>query len=109
MNYIKIAEKAELTSGGKKKVSVGGKDILLTNIEGTYYAVENTCPHMGGSLVEGKLDGHHIVCPRHGSSFDVTTGKLFSPGKLLFIKVKPRDLLSFPVKIEGNDILVGIE
>ena len=109
MNYIKIAQTSELTSGGKKKVSVGGKEILLTNIDGKFYAVDNTCPHMGGSLVEGKLDGYHIICPRHGSSFDVTTGKLFSPGKLLFIKVKAHDLQSYPVKIEGTNILVGVE
>jgi 3-phenylpropionate/trans-cinnamate dioxygenase ferredoxin component len=109
MNYIKIAQTTELTSGGKKKVSVGGKEILLTNIEGSFYAVDNTCPHMGGSLVEGKLDGHHIVCPRHGTSFDVTTGKFFAPGKLLFIKINTHDLKCYPVKIEGANILIGIE
>ncbi|MDD3350424.1 MAG: Rieske (2Fe-2S) protein [Eubacteriales bacterium] len=109
MKYIKIAETTELREGSKKKIVVEGKDILLTNIQNSYYAIENTCPHMGGSLYEGDLDGTHIVCPKHGSAFDVTTGKLVEAGKLLFIKLKVRDVKSYPLKIEGTDIMLGME
>lgn len=109
MRYIKVAEINEIAAGNKKKVSAEGKEILLTHIEGAYYAVDNTCTHMGGSLYDGKLEGRHIVCPKHGSVFDVTTGKAVEGGKLLFIKVKIRDLGNYPVKIEGNDLLIGIE
>jgi 3-phenylpropionate/trans-cinnamate dioxygenase ferredoxin subunit len=109
MNYVKVAQISELPLGSKKKVVWKDKVILLTNINNTYFAVDNTCPHMGGSLVDGNLDGNHIVCPRHGSIFDVTTGKVVQSGKLLFIKVKVHDLQSYPVKIEGPDLLIGIE
>ena len=109
MKYVKAAQAIELGPGNKKKVSLEGKEILLTNINDSYYAVDNTCTHMGGSLYEGDLDGSHIVCPKHGSIFDVMTGEVITRGKLFFINVKVHNLQSYPVKIEGNDIMIGIE
>lgn len=109
MRYIKVAQIAEIPAGNKKKISAEGKEILVTNIDGSYYALDNTCTHMGGSLYDGKLEGHHIVCPRHGSVFDATTGKALGGGKLLFLKVKVSDLKTYPVKVEGTDLLIGIE
>ena len=108
MNYVKVAKTDELQAGEKRKVSIEDKQILLTNIQDSYYAIDNTCPHMGGSLFDGKLEGSHIVCPRHGSVFDVTTGKAVEGGKLIF-KIKVHDVSNYPVKIDGNDVLIGIE
>ena len=108
MDFIKVAETTELEPGGKKMVTLKGVDILITNIEGVYHAVDNRCPHMGGSLVEGVLEGTHITCPLHGSIFDVVTGEVVKPGKLLFMSVKVHDLRKYPLKIEGNDILIAI-
>ena len=48
MDFIKVAETTELEPGGKKMVTLKGIDILITNIEGVYHAVDNRCPHMGG-------------------------------------------------------------
>jgi 3-phenylpropionate/trans-cinnamate dioxygenase ferredoxin subunit len=109
MKYIKVAQITEIPAGSKKKISAEGKEILVTNIDGSYYAVDNTCTHMGGSLYDGKLEGQHIVCPRHGSVFDVTTGKALGGGKLLFLKVKVSDLKTYPTKVEGTDLLIGFE
>jgi 3-phenylpropionate/trans-cinnamate dioxygenase ferredoxin component len=109
MNYVKVAQTTELADGSKRRINYQGKDILLTNIQNIYYAIDNTCPHMGGSLYDGKLDGSHIVCPKHGSIFDVKTGQVVESGKLFFIHVKVHDLHSYPIKIEGTDLLIGIE
>lgn len=109
MKYFKIAQTTEFSAGSKMKISWEGKDILLTNIQDEYYAIDNTCPHMGGSLYDGNLEGSHITCPKHGSVFDVKTGEVVQQGKLLFIKVKVHDLHSYPVKIDGTDILIGTE
>lgn len=109
MEFIKVANTNQLNPGEKMKITYNGKDILLTNLANTYYAIDNSCSHMGGSLVEGTLEGNHIICPRHGSVYDVTNGKLVQSGKLLFIKVKATDLHSYPVKTEGTDLLIGIE
>jgi 3-phenylpropionate/trans-cinnamate dioxygenase ferredoxin subunit len=109
MEYVKVAQTTELREGEKKKISLEGKEILLTNIQNSYYAIDNKCSHMGGSLYDGKLDGSHVICPRHGSIYDVTTGKVVQSGKLFFMKAKVHDLNSYPVKIEGIDLLLGIE
>jgi len=109
MNVVKIAQITDFNPGDKKKVKVGHKEILVTNISGTYYAIDNACSHMGGSLYDGKLDGTHATCPRHGSTFDVTTGKVVQPGKMFHISVGVSDLHSYPVRIEGTDILLEFE
>ena len=109
MKYVKIAQTTDLKIGEKKKIFVEGKEILLANIDGAYYSIDNKCPHMGGSLADGKLEGNNIVCPKHGSIFDVKTGKVSMRGKLFFIDVKVTDLKSYPVKIEDEDILIDIE
>ncbi len=109
MEFIKVANTNQLNPGEKMKITYHGKDILLTNLANSYYAIDNSCSHMGGSLAEGTLEGTHIICPRHGSVYDVTNGKLVQSGKLLFIKVKATDLHSYPVKTEGTDLFIGIE
>lgn len=108
MEYQKVALSTDLGPGEKIKVNIEDKTILLVNIDGAYYAIDNTCPHMGGSLFEGKLEGANIICPRHGSSFDVRTGKLVAGGKLFLVKIKAADVKSYPVKIEGTSILLDI-
>lgn len=109
MEYIKVASTSELKDVRKKKVSLGDREILLANVDGEYYAVDNRCTHMGGSLCDGELEGSSIVCPRHGTRFDVRTGKVAEKGKILFIKVKAEDIRTYPVKVEGTDIFVGVE
>jgi 3-phenylpropionate/trans-cinnamate dioxygenase ferredoxin subunit len=109
VNYIKIAQTNEVKDGEKKIFTLNNKVLLMTNIQNTYYAIDNKCPHMGGSLFDGNLDGYSITCPRHGSVFDVRTGKLIKNGKIAFINLKVKDAQAYPVKIEGNDILIGLQ
>lgn len=109
MHYVKVAQTDEIKDGEKKKITLDKKVLLLANISDTYYAIDNKCPHMGGSLFDGNLDGYNIVCPKHGSVFDVRTGKAIKSGKFVFIKVNAGDTQAYPVKIEGTDILVGLE
>jgi len=109
MNFVKAAKTSELTTGNKKKISLDSQEIMLVNLDGTYYALNNKCPHMGGSLADGILEGDQITCPRHGAGFNVKTGKNFRDAKILFAKMKVKDAQSLPVKVEGEDILVGIE
>jgi 3-phenylpropionate/trans-cinnamate dioxygenase ferredoxin component len=109
MKFIKAAQTSELTPGNKLKVTVEGKTILLANIDGTFYAIDNKCPHLGGSLSDGNLDGENIVCPKHGAIFSLKSGKNMGVAKILFLKITPNDAKTYPVKIEGYDILIGID
>ena len=109
MDYVKIDGAEACKDGGKIKVVVKGKTLMLAKINDAYYAIDNKCPHMGGSLSDGKLVGSNIVCPRHGSVFDVKTGKAVHGGKLAFIKFNVGDATAYPVKMSGVDVLVGVE
>jgi 3-phenylpropionate/trans-cinnamate dioxygenase ferredoxin subunit len=109
MKYVRAIGAEELGSGEKMKVIIEERDILLVNIDGLYYAVDSVCPHMGGALEEGRLENGNIICPRHGSAFDVKTGKVAERGKLFKIKVKVHDLKSYEVLRQGDDVLIGIE
>jgi len=99
MALTKIATIHEIPSGQAKKVKVGEKDIALFNVNGTFYAIDNTCPHRGGPLSEGELEGQEVVCPWHGARFNVTTGAHLSPPA-------PRDVTAYKVLVTGDDVQI---
>ncbi|MDP3447532.1 MAG: Rieske 2Fe-2S domain-containing protein [Eubacteriales bacterium] len=109
MGYYKIAEADSIKPGEKKSFPLRSRMILLVNVGGTYYALDNRCPHMGGALSGGDLEGATLSCPRHGARFDVRTGKNVGDAKLAFIHVKVGDAKVFPVKVEGQDVLVELD
>jgi 3-phenylpropionate/trans-cinnamate dioxygenase ferredoxin subunit len=72
--YVKVARADEIKPGQKKTVEVDGILVVVVNLDGEFYAVEDVCTHDGGPLGEGRLDGCELICPRHGARFDVRTG-----------------------------------
>ena len=101
MSFVEIAKTDEIPSGQMKGIKKDDKNILVANIAGKYYAISGRCTHAGGDLSKGKLDGSIVTCPRHGSKFDVTTGKKVS-GQA------KQDVSLYPVKIQEHSILVDI-
>jgi len=99
---VKIAQTSELSPGTGKVVQADGRAIALFNVEGTFYAIDNTCTHRGGPLGEGALSGDTVECPLHGAHFNVKTGAVTNPPARAAVR-------SFPVKIEGNDVLVEVD
>ena len=96
--FVKVAKKSEIPGDTGKLVQVKGQDIALFKIENKVYALYPVCPHQGGPLDEGGIDGKVVTCPWHGWQFDVTTGVCeLNPS----IK-QP----TFQVKEEGDDIYV---
>jgi 3-phenylpropionate/trans-cinnamate dioxygenase ferredoxin subunit len=108
MDYARVIDKAELPPNKMIIVVVGGKEVLLANVDDSYYAIINKCTHAGGSLAQGALEGSIVTCPRHGARFDVKTGKAVGEAKIGFIKMKVKDEKSCMVKVEGTDIMVRI-
>ena len=108
MEFIRVANKAELPVNKMILVVVGGKEVLLANIDGSYYAIANKCTHLGGSLSKGSLEGSIVTCPRHGARFNVKTGQAIADAKIGFIKMGVKDEESYSVKVEGTDIFVGM-
>ena len=102
MGKIIVGKISDFTLGKIQKVTVDGKDILVVNIDGNYYAVNDTCTHAGASLSEGSLDGTIVTCGWHGAKFDCKTGKLSAfPAKI-------KDLNSYKVVIESENIFVEV-
>jgi 3-phenylpropionate/trans-cinnamate dioxygenase ferredoxin subunit len=108
MKYVTAALTADVAPGAMRAVEVEGQELLLANVGGSFYALSRACTHMGANLCEGQLDGKVVTCPRHGARFDVTSGQAVGKAKLLFLSTMPKNLASFPVKIEGAEILIGL-
>jgi len=102
MGKILAGKVSDITSGKMIMVSTDGKDILVTNIDGNYYAMDDTCTHAGASLSEGSLDGSTVTCPWHGSTWDCKTGKMIAFG------VQLNDLPSYKVTVESDEIFVEV-
>ncbi len=101
MAFVKAASAGDIKPGQGRTVTINGKDIALFNVNGRFFAIGNTCPHRGGPLGEGELDGDVVTCPWHGWRFNVETG--ISP-------VNPAAKVQrFGVKVEGSDVLVDIQ
>jgi NAD(P)H-dependent nitrite reductase small subunit len=72
--FVTVLRVADVAPGTAKAVVVGEREIALFNVDGTFYALDNTCPHQGGPLAEGWIDGTRVTCPWHAWTFDLTTG-----------------------------------
>jgi len=108
MKFVVAGATAQFSNGAMKAVDIEGRELLLVKIEDAYYAVARRCTHMAENLCHGTLDGHAVTCPRHGARFDVTTGKAIGKAKLLFMSTTPKDLVTYPVKIDGSEVLIGL-
>jgi 3-phenylpropionate/trans-cinnamate dioxygenase ferredoxin subunit len=114
--FIEVTGADELQNGQMKLFNVGGKQIMVARAADSFYAADAHCPHMGGNLYEGKLDGTVVTCPRHRSQFDLTDGHNvrwtdWSGIKLSVGKVfrSPRPLRTYPVRVEGGKVLVEMQ
>jgi 3-phenylpropionate/trans-cinnamate dioxygenase ferredoxin subunit len=74
--------KDELLPGDRKRLDYPPFGVLLVNLAGVPYAIDDTCNHAGESLSKGEMDGCRVVCPAHGYVFDVRTGHLVEPAGL---------------------------
>jgi len=109
MSFKEVAKIDSIPQGTVKGVELDGQSILLANLGGKYYAVKGKCPHMGGDLSKGKLDGNILTCPRHGSKYDLTTGKNMGGPKIGLLKLAGKDLPAYKVKLEGGAMLVDMD
>ena len=94
-----VARVSEIAPGTTKRIVIKKTEVLLCNVDGEIYAIEDVCTHDGGPLDQGELEGECVVCPRHGATFDVRTGDALTLPAVL-------PLMTFDVIIEGNDIYV---
>ena len=97
--FVTACAVSDIVPGTGKQLTVGGKDVALFNVDGTFYAVDNTCPHRGGPLAEGEVEGCAVTCPWHAWTFDLKTGESLTDD----LKVA-----CYQAKVEGESVLIGI-
>ncbi|GAC1416738.1 MAG: nitrite reductase small subunit NirD [Candidatus Velthaea sp.] len=99
--YVPVAKVTEIAAGSGKAFTVGKREIAVFNIEGTFYALDNTCPHQGGPLAEGWIEGTTVTCPWHAWCFEMSDGKM-TLGDYAEVD-------AFDVRIEGDTVAVSRE
>lgn len=97
--FEKVAEVSDIPAGTTKVIKVGGAELFVANVDGSFYSLPNKCTHVGGPLGRGRLTSNVIQCPWHGSKFDVKTGAVVGgPAQ--------RPEPTFEVKVENSAIWV---
>jgi nitrite reductase (NADH) small subunit len=100
MPLIKVAKIGDIPPGQVIEAEAGDRTVALCNVDGKFYCVDNVCPHIGGPLGQGALQGEILVCPWHGWEFNCVTGA----------NVEDEDMAvdRFTVIVEADDVLVDV-
>jgi 3-phenylpropionate/trans-cinnamate dioxygenase ferredoxin subunit len=96
-DFVKVARMDEI----ERLIDVKGTQIALFNINGEFFALDNTCTHDAGSLAEGEIGGYEVICPLHGAKFDIRTGEVLGPPAY-------ENVARYSVRVTGTDIEVEV-
>lgn len=100
MALVKVGSLAALPPGRVMEAEVGPNTVVICNAGGDLFAYDGICPHAGGPLGQGNLEGNILICPWHAWEYDCRTGVNDYDEN---VKLTP-----YPVKTEGDDILVDL-
>lgn len=100
-NFVFAADLEAIKTGKMFRVKLENYDILLANVDGEIYAVDNLCSHEDAILYNGALKGRCVECPLHGSRFDLASGRPLEEPATVPIR-------TYPVRIESNRVYVGL-
>ncbi len=102
MRFVRLCGKSEIPgSDSLAEFTVEEKQICIANSDGRLAAIDNICPHRQGPLAEGWLENGKVLCPWHAWAFDLQTGEAdHDPQAKVAV---------YPVRVEGEDVLLGIE
>jgi nitrite reductase/ring-hydroxylating ferredoxin subunit len=98
---VKVAGRGDIPEDRALVVEVRDRKIALFNASGAFYAIDNACLHLGGSLGAGEVYGTRVVCPLHGWEYDFTTGANVDDPEMR--------VGCFTVKLEGDDVFIEIQ
>ena len=101
MAWHQVAQASDIPPETARRVVADGVEVLVCNVGGTFYAIEDVCTHDGGPLDQGKLEGERVVCPRHGATFDVRTGEALTLPALM-------PVATFAVRLDGDKLSVDV-
>ena len=99
--FVRVARRDAVVPGIATVVRAGDRDVAIFDVAGDLHAYENCCPHQGGPIGEGIVDGNTVTCPWHAWCFDLRNGKM-TLGDFASLR-------SFRVRVEGDDVYVCVE
>jgi nitrite reductase/ring-hydroxylating ferredoxin subunit len=103
MNWVKAAKIGDVPTNTGLAVEVEGQAIALYKVDGQVYAIDGVCPHAGGPMAEGSLNGCLAMCPWHGWRFSVVDGTwVDAPRSKLCVEC-------YKVEQQGEDILIDAD
>jgi nitrite reductase (NADH) small subunit len=97
--FTRVCSVSDVPPGKGRLVIHRDKPIAVFNVGGRFYAINHICPHRGGPLASGILQGNVVTCPWHGWTFCVDTGLADHPGG--------HSVATYEVKVQGDDVLLG--
>ena len=98
-DWVAVAREDELAPGQWRVADIEDARIVVFNIDGELYAIEDVCTHDGGQLTGGEIEGDEIICPRHGARFCIRTGAALTAPAY-------EPTAKFPVRIENGEVQV---
>ena len=98
---IRVARIDDLPPGKMRRIDIGNRGILLANVNGRFYATDDTCSHEDASLSTGFLRHEWVQCPLHGSRFNVRTSEAVE-------EPAEENLKTYAVRVDGNDIWLDL-
>lgn len=101
LDFVSVVAFADLPPGERLFINAGGVQIVLLNIAGELFAIGDVCSHDNGPLGDGVVEGHEMICPRHGARFDLHTGKA---SRLPAVENIP----AYPVRVKDGMIEIGL-
>jgi len=99
--FVKVATKSQVPENGLMGVQVEGKNLVLVNLNGEFFALDDECPHESAPLSDGQIVGEEIECPWHSSHFDIRTGR---------VTMDPAEtgIATYKVRVVGDAVEVEI-
>jgi nitrite reductase/ring-hydroxylating ferredoxin subunit len=102
LHFIPLAKSVDIVENRAICFVVEGHAVVLSQVNGEFFAVENECSHAKQSFDKARVRGHKLLCPLHGAIFDIRDGSVLGPPAFRGIK-------SYPLKVEGDDILICLD
>jgi len=101
MAFTRVASVQDIPPGKAKQLVLGTRKLALFNVNGTLYAIDDTCPHRGAPLWEGLVENLDVTCPWHGARFDLNTGGHLCPPARTGVT-------AYKVQVVGDDIHIDL-
>jgi 3-phenylpropionate/trans-cinnamate dioxygenase ferredoxin component len=101
IQFYPVCSIDDLPAGERMLINLDNKPVVIFNLAGEYYAIDDVCTHDDGPLGEGEVEGCEIICPRHGARFDLRTGKVLTLPAVQGVQ-------AYPIRVIDGMLAIGV-